>query len=414
MRRILMKAMAPDPDVRYQSAAALGLDLAAFRAGGPVEAEGEDLDATRRTYRRPEPAEETRRTAADDTRRTVDTNTSATTGKTFGKTPRPAEKKADKPRSDLFYFTMRVGAVLMLACFVLVIRAAVLDYRLYERGQEFEHDVAAEQITDPNQIWDRWAELSKGNAMSFLLRGPRQAAKEKLVAAADHVIDTYRNNDARTVLESDWERARNLLLHALSMEPDDKTVRGKLRLSEGHLARIDGSSQKSAAILNDAVEKFGEAQQWMPRSPDPALGLARAYVALRDVDRAAAAFHQAEMNGYQLGNRERSQLADGYRERADRTFWDSRKVRGLPQEKVQVEQAQKDYQMALELYQRSAGYGTSSSRIVLVQTDLESVNTRLRQIDAGDDQSGDVKKRGVVANAIVGLIDALRDKSTKK
>jgi len=79
-----------------------------------------------------------------------------------------------------------------------------------------------------------------------------------------------------------------------------------------------------------------------------------------------------------------------------------------------VEQAQKDYQMALELYQRSAGYGTSSSRIVLVQTDLESVNTRLRQIDAGDDQSGDVKKRGVVANAIVGLIDALRDKSTKK
>jgi hypothetical protein len=51
---------------------------------------------------------------------------------------------------------------------------------------------------------------------------------------------------------------------------------------------------------------------------------------------------------------------------------------------------------------------------VLVQTDLESVNTRLRQIDAGDDQSGDVKKRGVVANAIVGLIDALRDKSTKK
>ena len=52
LRRILQKAMAPDPEMRYQSAQEFGDDLVAFRAGGPVRAALEDLDATRRTYRR--------------------------------------------------------------------------------------------------------------------------------------------------------------------------------------------------------------------------------------------------------------------------------------------------------------------------------------------------------------------------
>jgi tetratricopeptide (TPR) repeat protein len=160
--------------------------------------------------------------------------------------------------------------------------------------------------------------------------------------------------------------------------------------------------------LNEAVEKFGEAQQLLPQSPDPALGLARVYIyGLKDMDKASAAFHQAEANGYQLGNRERSQLADGYRERADRTFWDSRNVRGLPQEKEQVQQAADDYQRALDLYRKCAGYGNANSRIALVEQDLESVNTRLQQIDSEEDKPG-------VAGKILRLFEALREKSTKK
>jgi len=303
---------------------------------------------------------------------------------------------------------MRAVAVLVLATVGYAAWQGFSDYRLYQRGQEFEHDVAAEQIADPNQIWDRWTELSQGNSSSLFLRGPRKAVEEKFAAAADHVIDTYRNNDAQAVYENDWQRARTMLLHALSADPDDKTLHGKLRVCEGHLARINGISHHNAAELNDAVGKFGEAQQLLPRSPDPALGLARVYVyGLKDVDKASAAFHQAEANGYQLGNRERSQLADGYRERADRTWWDSRNVRDLPQEKEQIQQAANDYQRALDLYQKSAGWGSAGMRIVQVQKDLESVNTRLQQIDSSEDKPG-------VAGKILGLIEALRDKSTKK
>src|SRR5450432_160061 len=65
LRRILIKSMAPNPELRYPSAREFGADLEAFHAGGPVAAASEDLDATRRTFR---PREDT---AGDETRRTA-------------------------------------------------------------------------------------------------------------------------------------------------------------------------------------------------------------------------------------------------------------------------------------------------------------------------------------------------------
>jgi serine/threonine-protein kinase len=410
MRRILMKAMAPDPDVRYQSAADFGLDLAAFRAGGPVHAVSEDMEATRRTFRRPEVSDETRRTASDETRRTDSAPVMEHAAEATAETVAPAPK----PQSDLFIYFARAIAVLVAACLVYAAWAAVSDYRLYQRGQEFEHDVVAEQITDPNEIWTRWSELSAGNASSLFLGGPRKAAREKFLAAADHVIDTYRTNEAQPIHEADWQRAHLMLLHALSAQPDDRLSHGKLRICEGHIARINGIAHHTPAELNDAAQKFVEAQQLMPLSPDPALGLARVDLALDDVDKAADAFRQAESDGFAMGNRERTLLADGYRKRADRTFWDSRNVRGLPQEKDQVQRAAADYQRALDLYQKSAGYGNANSRATEMQTSLESVNTRLKQIDAGPVDPVE-EKRGRVANALINLFGALRDhKSTKK
>ena len=44
----------PDPEARYQTAREFADDLIMFRAGGPVRAVAEDLDATRRTSRRPD------------------------------------------------------------------------------------------------------------------------------------------------------------------------------------------------------------------------------------------------------------------------------------------------------------------------------------------------------------------------
>ena len=92
----------------------------------------------------------------------------------------------------------------------------------------------------------------------------------------------------------------------------------------------------------------------------------------------------SEKRGYPAGNREKAQLADGYRARADRTFWDSRTVRGLPQEKEQIQRARDDYQRALQYYQDVAPYGNSTAMITRVRTSLESVEFRLNEIEHGN------------------------------
>jgi tetratricopeptide (TPR) repeat protein/predicted Ser/Thr protein kinase len=388
LRRILIKAMAPNPALRYPSAREFGADLEAFRAGTPVAAASEDLDATRRTFRPGEDAagDETRRTAASDATRRTNAG-SVGTGEGRGQTGLSTRRKdgglGQSRLSPAYVATMRVLLALLLAGVLYGGWVLASNYLLYQHGQQLAREVEAEQITDLDQIWARWTELSKGNASSLLLHGPRKVVKQKFVAAVDHVIDTYRNNESQLIYEKDWEGARTMAARALAVDPED-SVRGKLRLCEGHLARINGTSHRSAQELNLAVEKFDEAQKLLPKSPDPELGLARVYVyGLKDIDKGYEALQEAQKRGYQLGNREKLLLADGYRDRADRLWWDSRNVRGLAAEKDQIQKAADDYKRAEELYQGISPWGKSIVNLVRVRLSLESVNFRLGQI-AGD------------------------------
>jgi serine/threonine protein kinase len=379
LRRILIKAMAPDPALRYPSAAGFGADLEAFRSGAPVAAVSEDLDATRRTVR---PRDQDHRDqehgdqeSGGETRRTTRPGDPAD-GTRHTKAPATARRGA-------YGTAIRVVACLALASFLYGIWLLASDYLLYQHGQQLARDIEAEQLTDLDRIWARWTELSKDNDSSLLLHGPRKVVKQKFVAAADHVIDTYRTNDSQPVYEKEWERGRTMAARALAVDPEDN-VRGKLRLFEGHLARINGTSHRSPQELNLAVDKFNEAQRLLPRSPDPELGLARVYVyGLKDIDKGYAALQEAQKRGYQLGSRDKSLLADGYRDRADRLWWDSHNVRGLPPEKEQVERAAEDYRRAEELYQGISPWGKAMVNVLRVRLSLESVNSRLQQIESG-------------------------------
>jgi serine/threonine protein kinase/tetratricopeptide (TPR) repeat protein len=368
LRRILIKATAPDSGARYQSAREFADDLIDFRHHGTVRAATEDLDATRRTTRA-ELDDATRRTApqGDATRRKPPARNWPLTA-----------QLPKRPRTKLGN-AMRVVSLLAVAAVLYGGWQLFANYLMYQHGQQLKRDIQAEQVTDPDQIWDRWTELSKRNPSSLLLYSPRKAVKENLVETADRVIAAYRKADGQPIYEKDWERARNALARALAMDPDDQ-VRGKLRLAEGHVTRINGAAHHDAKQLQTAVDDFNQADRLLPHSPDPQLGLARAYYNLKDIDKTSAALDEAERRGYQLANRDKLQLADGYRDRADLTFRDSRNVRGLPQEKDELDRAAADYRRALDLYQNVAPYGNASVGIVRVQVILLLVNARLQQI----------------------------------
>jgi tetratricopeptide (TPR) repeat protein/predicted Ser/Thr protein kinase len=383
LRRILAKAMAPDPEVRYATARDFAADLGAFRRGEPVRAVAEDLDATRRTFR-------PRDVDGDATRRGVrwggppglpslgsaGAETRATVSKVIWPNVMPVKKPPPGPH---VVWIMRGVAALVAATVLYIAWSAISGYRLYGRGQELERQVETEQVTDLGRIWDRWTELSEGHSSSWLLRGPRSVVKQKFVEAAERVIATYRN-DAQQLYEADWRRARTWLSHALAAEPDGQT-RGELRLCDGHIARINGTAHRSPAELDEAIQDFNEAQSLLPRSPDPELGLARVYVyGLKDIDKASEALKQAANRGYKLGARDQAQLADGYRDRANRLWLDSRNVRGLPQEKDQLTRAVEDYKTALGLYQSIAPYAKANDQIRQIENDMDSVNFRLQQI----------------------------------
>jgi tetratricopeptide (TPR) repeat protein len=386
LRRILIKATAPDPELRYGSAREFADDLIAFRKGTTVRAVAEDLDATRRTSRPAAADDSTRRTAPavaagieDDTRRT------APVGLTPPVPPaRPLPPTAAQlPRRPIGLFgkAMRIVALLAIGCMLYGGWTVYSSMRLHQEGQQLESEIATEHLADPDQIWTKWTELSKGNSSSWLLYGPRKAVKQSFLNPADRIIESYRDSDSRPVMEKDWERARMLLSRALAVDPDNAT-RGKLRLAEGHLARINGGAHRDTAQFRLAADDFTEAEHLLPHSPDPELGLASLYIYnLGDTDRGYDALQKAEQLGFHLGNREKLMLADGYRRRGDRLFWDSRNVRGLPQEKDQITRAADDYHHALELYQSIAPYGNANANIVRVQTSLDSVNARMQQLD---------------------------------
>ena len=105
----------------------------------------------------------------------------------------------------------------------------------------------------------------------------------------------------------------------------ERALKASLRYCDGHLHRIDGEARKARGKtveaqqeFTDAVTAFREAAELRPNWPDPFLGLARTFIyGLEDVDRGADALTQAQRLGYTPGDRETTQLADGYRARAD-------------------------------------------------------------------------------------------------
>ena len=165
-------------------------------------------------------------------------------------------------------------------------------------------------------------------------------------------------------------------------------LKASLRYCDGHLHRIDGEARKARGKtveaqqeFTDAVTAFREAAELRPNWPDPFLGLARTFIyGLEDVDRGADALAQAQRLGYTPGDRETTQLADGYRARADTLARTARTLAGLAQEQEYLTRAAEAYRQALDLYAKVVSFADVARTMRLTQRALGQVEQRIADL----------------------------------
>jgi hypothetical protein len=145
--------------------------------------------------------------------------------------------------------------------------------------------------------------------------------QKHLVADADSTIVKFGAPDAPPMSDADWAHARDDLSRAIELDPGDKTLHGKIRLVDGHLARLRGNAQQDPRLLEDARQDFQAAALSLKKSADPWLGFAPLYIySLHDLVRGEAAIRQADRLGHVNGKRETAELADIYHYRAQRNI----------------------------------------------------------------------------------------------
>jgi hypothetical protein len=299
----------------------------------------------------------------------------------------PAPNPRQSKRKEHHSLSRRERQIRLFAGALLALIVGLLSYNEYavwRAGVALQHDLQAERLTDMDLAWNRYQALADRNYLPLVLRGTKNAVLDRMVSFADRVINDYRASEAPSVNEADWVRALAVLSKALEIDPGDKQIRAKMYIADGHINRIRGTSRANGKMLNDARARFEAALDLMPKSPDPYLGLARLYVySLKDVEKAEDALKAANKRGHTIGRREKAQLGDGYRERAERLLREADKATGLPEERDYLERAREDFERAQDFYREIVPFGGSANSLRKVLDYEDHVQLRLKIIKEG-------------------------------
>jgi len=180
----------------------------------------------------------------------------------------------------------------------------------------------------------------------------REPLTDRLITLADRPILDFRT-ELPAVAQKQWEEARECLALASELSPGDSRVTARLKLVEAHLSRIAASglpAQAGRLRLEQAANGFRDAARLDRSSPDPYLGLARIHAYdLKDFDALMTDLREAQERGHRETRRERSQMADAYRFRADRARLRARPLKGEAQIAL-LREAAEDYETCADRF----------------------------------------------------------------
>jgi tetratricopeptide (TPR) repeat protein len=380
MAAVIGKLLAARPENRYPAAAAIREDLERIIAGRGTQAEQEGWPARAAD----EPA--TQRTRPPDRIEIEDEKTRRT------REPAPAHETtvvqlsrppAQSPPSSAAPRTFRLRRPRLRTVLLLIaLTSACNEIRVAGVARRLAASVPTRELDELAEVWDQDEALSRGSLRIGVI-GLERALAQQTGMLSDRVIGNYRTA-LPSVRETQWRLAREALARAVSAVPTTQ-LKASLRYCDGHLHRIDGEARKARGKtveaqqqFTEAVTAFREAAELRPKWPDPFLGLARTFIyGLEDVDRGADALIQAQRLGYTPGDRETTQLADGYRARGETLTRIARTLAGLTQEQDYLTRAAEAYRRALDLYAKVVSFADVARTMRLTQRALAQVEQRI-------------------------------------
>ncbi|MBZ5594587.1 MAG: serine/threonine protein kinase [Acidobacteriia bacterium] len=370
LKAVIRKSLAGEMENRYTAASAMEQDLRLFLDGRQTLAETEkqrawEVNPTVEKDREPAP------------------------------TPAASLRPPHNLRRYLEKVLVPVAAVAIGAVVgSLIYIESAYAYRFWSESKPLRapHDYTRRGIADVNADWSLYQTLERRNfplgrfSPVGWLSPPLRSS---LLAAADDVIERYRNSSDPSPGDFDWQKAEVCLEHAAELDGADPAVKGKLALTNGYMALLEHPQTEQTAAR--AKASFEEAVSYLPRSPDPHLGLARLEVyAYRNVGRTLAELSEAERLGFKLGPREFEEEADGYLLRAEQELQHARRAQqGKSGESAKyLSLAQGDLERARNLYEPIGGFSNVSANLNRLYRD----RARQQLLEAQDHKAATPRK----------------------
>jgi hypothetical protein len=358
MTAILHKALAGDLHQRYVSASAFESDVTRFLQGQPTVAEVE-----RRVSWKSNPTVEKQRLHIPQ----------RVAG--MAETVRRGVLKLKPAREQQIASVMSIVVALLWGLLAGLIVCVPLGYyyRFWRESNTLRGhlDFTRASIAEINKDWDLLQRVQRQNAFLGGMSPAGQLGANMRAAlreAGDQVIESYRNNfDPKQ--DFDWAKAALCFTHLIELDRND--LAGNVNEDQGKLALCHGYENVDRAAASAQVD-FEQAASLLPHSPDPHLGLARIDVyALKNIAMAKAELLAAQRLGFGLGQREMEEEADGYRFRATAELNQARKNEiSKTEEERYLRRAQRDFDLARQLYEPIEGFS--------------DVSVALRQVDDDD------------------------------
>ncbi len=353
LKAIVAKALASELDRRYQTAELFEADLRAFLEVRPTWASRERFPAW-------------------NANATIERHPEHKSGAA------PKKLKESQARSAPTYKVARGDKTNFAIALLGGILAGLLLfmpfsywYRLRTAAVPLEgrKDYAHAQLSELSSDWNLFQDLKRRYPLGFQFApantlGPTLRAN--FAAAAENIIDNFRNSSDTRLSDFDWAKARFCLVRALEIDATDPKLRGELALCDGYVNLIRNAKPPKASL---SIDDFRQAESFLPRSADPHLALARMYIyAFHNIGEASAEFHEAEQLGYRLGPREAEQEADGYLFRAQEAMMRARQYAASDREEVDkwLRLAREDIERARNLYEPIAGFSNVNSSLLIL------------------------------------------------